>query len=78
VLERVVINICNKCSFSYPENEYIAEEHMDIEISIDSTKQYFESYLEQDYDFNYYIGICGNLTEIKIPIKYCPECGRKL
>lgn len=69
--------MCNYCDFEYPEHEYDGEE-LKYEIKVDGTKQYYKITIHEDYEYDHFINIQGTYSNILIPIKYCPICGKKL
>lgn len=71
--------MCDYCNFGESEeNEYYGSMALDMDIKSNGTKQNFEIYVHEDYEYDHFIHIDATFTDIFVPIKYCPKCGRKL
>jgi len=68
--------MCEYCNFD--ANEYVAEKDLEMEKTIDGTKQDIECWIEEDTNYDHFICVNGTFMELHIPIEYCPKCRRKL
>lgn len=69
--------MCEYCDFN-KNLEYLADKELSCNIEHDIKDEHIKVYLEEDFDFDYFIHIAGCYLDAFVKIKYCPKCGRKL